>query len=79
MSTPVPLAYTCCCGERHAWVDPVLHAIIGHVLMSRGERVVVEYRGRAWLAPRVFIAWHGIKADKLPDLAAKYEWERVVK
>jgi hypothetical protein len=64
----------CPCGEIHE-LSAATRVAYENITWGLPETVVIEVCGRAWLVPRIFIAVHGLKADDLPELAARYEFE----
>lgn len=67
----------CPCGDLHPMSDAT-HAEYTAVTAGQPEtiRVGVEGANRFYLVPRVYIACHGLKAAELPELAARYGFER---
>jgi hypothetical protein len=61
----------CPCGEIHEFSADTRVAY-ENIAMGLPETVVISAGGRAWLVPRIFIAAHGLKADDLPAIAARY-------
>lgn len=62
----------CPCGQDHSGSPafPAVQGLVDHL----GESVAVRTAGGAWQVPRVWIAFHGVREEELPKLAAKYGW-----
>jgi hypothetical protein len=49
--------------------------VLGQV-RDRGADVRVTLSGQQYTVPRLYIAFHGLAARKLPELAARFGWRR---
>lgn len=63
----------CPCGQVHE-LSAATRVAYENITRGLPETMVISVDGRAWLVPRIFIAVHGLKADELPELAARYEF-----
>lgn len=66
----------CSCGEDHA--GDLRLVVVADLVAQHGETIVVtlmDGRG-SWLVPRIWIAFHGLKADEVPELAKWYGWSQ---
>lgn len=67
--------WRCPCGVDHT-DDSVAAGILDALVERLGPTMVVGLTdGRAWRVPRVYLGFHGMQAERLPDLAARYGWE----
>jgi hypothetical protein len=58
----------CSCGEDHPAGDLSL-------TLAGSIPILVPERNIAYRVPKVYIAFHGIKAAELAELAQRYDWE----
>ena len=73
-------AYQCPCGETHQASRPREEAELDRVIALAGDELI-DVRlpdGRIYRVPRRYIAFHGIKAADVPDLARRYRWTALV-
>ena len=66
----------CPCGTPHE-LTPVVARAYGELTAGLSPTVAVTTPDGTFRVPRIFIAVHGLKADELPALAARYGWERI--
>jgi hypothetical protein len=67
----------CPCGVAHE-LSAAVRAAYEAVTAGLAPAVPVEVKGAGkWLVPRIFIAVHGLRAADLPELAARYGFEKV--
>jgi hypothetical protein len=60
----------CPCGEDHPTGDLSL-------TLTGSIPILVPERNIAFRVPKVYIAFHGLKAAELAELADRYGWERL--
>ena len=65
----------CPCGGEHEMSPAVLDAY-RRVTAGKPATVPLSTARGTWLVPRIYIAFHGIKADEVPEIAARYGFER---
>jgi hypothetical protein len=66
----------CPCGVAHelsAAVRPAYEA----VTEGLDPDITVDISGERWRVPRIFIAVHGLRPADMPELAARYGFEKV--
>jgi hypothetical protein len=56
----------CHCGQSLHYSDPRLEQLMREVVADLGELMLVSCEGRRWLAPRHYIALHGLSGAALP-------------
>ncbi len=66
----------CPCGMVHRARDPRVHQYLLDFVVRLGPTVTVTTPTGSWLVPRVWIAFHGLRAWELPALAVRYGWSR---
>jgi hypothetical protein len=67
----------CPCGNAHA-DKPIACAVPSKDLTLLPETVDVRVSGLGrYRVSRAYIAFHGLRADELPELATKYGWPRL--
>ena len=66
----------CPCGSGHEMPHAALDAY-RRVTAGKPATVPLSTTRGTWRVPRIYIACHGIKADELPEIAARYGFERV--
>ena len=49
---------------------------LARLIDEKGETVIVSTPDGTWDVPRIWIGFHGLKADELPELAARYGWPK---
>lgn len=76
MSDSTKLVCPCGCGlTSDDWANP---DDIAAIIERLGPTVAVPVaRHGKWAVPRLYIAFHGLAAPKVPELAAKHGWERL--
>jgi len=57
----------CARGKPPHYNDPHIRALVEKMIELEGEEIKVRVGRRTWLAPRHFIALHGLRAADLPD------------
>lgn len=67
----------CACGEPLHYTNPVNRHRVESFIAEHGWCVKVVIGGRAWMVPRHYIALHGLKADDIEMLAARFQFEEV--
>ena len=67
----------CACGEPLHYVNQEYRAVIESYCRELGPTVRIQTRKGVWLVPRHYMALHGLKAAKLPELAQRYGFEQV--
>ena len=71
----------CGCGEPLHYHDPTIEAYVRDLIAQLGPTVrvrVLDGSGVVVHVPRHYIALHGLTAEDLPALAARYGWMRSV-
>lgn len=68
--------HDCPCGVPHE-LTPDMAATYGNVTAGLPSTVTVATPDGRFAVPRIFIAYHGLKAADLPALAVRYGFERV--
>lgn len=67
----------CICGEDHEFHEDVFNLLMMNIVLI-GATVEITIVGTGtWRVPRVYLAAHGVKANELPEVAARYGFERV--
>ena len=64
----------CPCGRGLHYTNPAQQHAVEKLVKLYGVTVKVRTPAGAWLVPRHWIALHGLAAQELPDLAARYGW-----
>lgn len=67
----------CGCGEPLHYPNPEAERLVRDLVAKHGVTVAVTTGDRAWHVPRHYIALHGLRAEELPDLAARYDWRKI--
>ena len=65
----------CPCGVDHPFESPNT-MVLAKLIELKGEVIVVHTPDGSWEVPRLYIGFHGLRADDVPALAAKYGWAR---
>ncbi len=67
----------CPCGDPHTgdWRWELVERITERYGATLQARLLLD--GPAWEVPRAWIAFHGLNARELPELAARYHWPEV--
>lgn len=67
----------CACGKPLHYADASNWAKVERLVALLGEFVCVRLSdGTGYEVPRHYIALHGIKAQELPELAERYQWNK---
>lgn len=66
----------CCCGLSHRMSDASWRKY-REVTRGKPDDVPVGNVYGCWRVPRIYIACHGLKADELAVLAARFGWPEV--
>ena len=69
----------CACGEALHYSQPDVRRKMERLVQELGPTVVVRTSAGGWRVPRHYIALHGLMAEELPALAAKYGWKGVAR
>ena len=67
----------CACGQPLHYPNATVQEIITGVVDRMGPFLNIETPKGVWEVPRHFAALHGVKANELPALAAKYGFKQV--
>lgn len=62
----------CPCGEDHT--GSLFWPVVRHLIEDYGETIRVTLAGQTYFVPRTWIAFHGLQASQLADLATQYGW-----
>lgn len=65
-----PSSYPCPCGQDHS--DSPFWEMFLQLAADQPERIRVRSAQGVWELPRVFLAFHGLRASDLPALVARY-------
>lgn len=67
----------CACGRPLHYSSPTMQVAVEKLVAQLGPNVTVAVPGLGeWAVPRHFIALHGLRSSELPDLAARFGFER---
>jgi len=67
----------CACGQPLHYTDPRIQAMVQAFVDACGELVMVTTPAGSWWVPRHFIALHGLNAEDVPAIAARYGFVKV--
>jgi hypothetical protein len=67
----------CPCGVDHSLSSRDAYTYVSRLVARLGPTTIVSTKEGAWKVPRIWIGIHGLKAEKLQELAKQYSWEAV--
>lgn len=68
--------FPCCCGETHTVLNDEDHGAFGSRLAELPPDIIVHTAAGSWHVPRVYVVFHGLRANDVPSLASVYNWPR---
>lgn len=68
----------CPCGDEHETVSVEVKKQLTRMISAMGREMDVTVPEGTWRVPRAYIAFHGLAAEELPDLAREHRWTKVL-
>ena len=67
----------CPCGEPLHYLSLEAWESVNRLIVEHGYTINVQVGEVAYAVPRHYIALHGLRAAEVPELAQRYDWDRV--